>query len=229
MTGISKAEAQAQYVACVQAWYGDDAVFNSSSNPSSSTPFAPRTTDTAYHSGGGGGGGTSEDNFSFGSNQVRALGAIGLEGLIAGSAGRRRKGGREEGGEEQDEEAETQNIFYYAKRGMMEDVMARLDQGGKEGEEVHIDIRDEEGRTLLHWAVDGDHQVLVDLLLARGADVTTKDGEGETPLDYARLCEHEALVKVLVKWEAATAARRESDGVEVAREGDKGKKGAEKG
>ena len=255
LTGLSQAEAQAQYAQSVRAWYGDDAVTSSSTSSStdgssssstdgssssstdgSSTPSDSQMTKTPHRGGGGGGGGggRSEDNFSLGSNQMRALGAIGVDGLIAGSGGGRKEGGRKEGGEEEDEEHEAKDVFYYAKRGMVEEVMARLEEGGREGEPpVGIDVRDEEGRTLLHWAVDGNHQVLAEFLLARGADVTAKDGEGETCLDYASLCEHEALVEVLVKKEAeaAVAARgvgRRDGGGREEKEVEEGEGGAEK-
>lgn len=196
MAGLSRADARARYVACIREWYGDDA--------------ASDTTDTVHRDGGGGNGRRKdEDNFSFGSSQLRALGEIGLDGSIAGREGcGRMDGGIGKEGEEEEEEA--QDIFYHAKRGMVEEVMARLEEGGREGEpQVDVNVRDEEGRTLLHWAVDRNHQVLVELLLARGSDVTAKDSEGETSLDYARLCEHDALVAILVKEEEAAVARRE--------------------
>ncbi len=58
--------------------------------------------------------------------------------------------------------------------------------------------QDEEGRSLLHWAVDGGHEALVVELLKRGADVALKDSQGDTALDYAELCEYEELAALLV-------------------------------
>ena len=58
--------------------------------------------------------------------------------------------------------------------------------------------KDEEGRSLLHWAVDGGHASLVECLLGRGAKADVKDSEGDTPLDYAELCEYTELAERLV-------------------------------
>jgi ankyrin repeat protein len=46
--------------------------------------------------------------------------------------------------------------------------------------------------------VDGGHAPLVDLLLARGADVGLKDSQGDTALEYAELCEYGELAARLV-------------------------------
>lgn len=64
--------------------------------------------------------------------------------------------------------------------------------------DLYIIRQDEEGRSLLHWAVDGGHAALVDCLLERGADVGVRDSEGDTPLDYAELCEYTELAARLV-------------------------------
>lgn len=63
-----------------------------------------------------------------------------------------------------------------------------------------INRQDEEGRSLLHWAVDGGHAALVECLLGRGADVGARDSQGDTPLDYAELCEYAELAALLVSW-----------------------------
>jgi len=48
-----------------------------------------------------------------------------------------------------------------------------------------ISTRDEEDRTLLHWAVDSDCFEAVFLLVERGAEIDAKDSDGLTPLGYA--------------------------------------------
>ena len=51
--------------------------------------------------------------------------------------------------------------------------------------------RDKDGETPLHWAASGGSPAVVDLLIARGADMKAEDDEGKTPADYAG--ENEAL------------------------------------
>jgi len=48
-----------------------------------------------------------------------------------------------------------------------------------------ISARDEENRTLLHWAVDSDCFEAVFLLAEHGAELDVKDNDGFTPLGYA--------------------------------------------
>jgi ankyrin repeat protein len=55
------------------------------------------------------------------------------------------------------------------------------------------------GRTLLHKAVLMNKAAVVDLLVARGADVNKKDGQGKTSLDLAVMCGHRAMVNRLIE------------------------------
>jgi hypothetical protein len=50
---------------------------------------------------------------------------------------------------------------------------------------IHVDARDSQGRTPLHWAVWGDHESLVDYLLQHSCNVNARDYEGGTPLHWA--------------------------------------------
>lgn len=52
---------------------------------------------------------------------------------------------------------------------------------------LHLDTRDAEGRTALHYAVDSCYPQGVQMLLTAGADPTITDEQGRTPLRYASL------------------------------------------
>ncbi|XP_057798766.1 acyl-CoA-binding domain-containing protein 1 isoform X2 [Salvia miltiorrhiza] len=65
--------------------------------------------------------------------------------------------------------------------------------------DVPLNLKDSEGRTPLHWAVDRGHLNITALLLNKNADVNAKDGEGQTPLHYAAVCERTAIAELLVK------------------------------
>ena len=59
-----------------------------------------------------------------------------------------------------------------------------------------INYRDEYGKSPLHHATSGKHHNIVELLLARGADVTLQDQRGDTPLHAAVRAGDESSVKV---------------------------------
>ncbi|KAI8593420.1 ankyrin repeat-containing domain protein [Geranomyces variabilis] len=48
-----------------------------------------------------------------------------------------------------------------------------------------VRVKDEDGRTALHWAASGKHLEITRALLAAGADATTTDEGGMTPLHIA--------------------------------------------
>ncbi|CAI9086931.1 OLC1v1020867C1 [Oldenlandia corymbosa var. corymbosa] len=97
----------------------------------------------------------------------------------------------------------------FAREGDKDNLLKCIETG------VSINIKDSEGRTPLHWAVDRGHLNVAELLLDRGADVNAKDNEGQTPLHYAAVCERPALAELLVKHNADTEIK-DSDGSSAA-------------
>ncbi|XP_071710756.1 acyl-CoA-binding domain-containing protein 1 [Rutidosis leptorrhynchoides] len=100
--------------------------------------------------------------------------------------------------EEESDELKLDAIHAFAREGDTENLIKCVDSG------VPVDIKDSEGRTPLHWAVDRGHIETAELLLSRNADVNIKDNEGQTPLHYAAVCERESIAELLVKKNAAT-------------------------
>ncbi|KAF6136196.1 hypothetical protein GIB67_001605 [Kingdonia uniflora] len=100
--------------------------------------------------------------------------------------------------EETDNEMRLEEMHVYAREGETENLLQQIDSG------VSVNVKDSEGRTPLHWAVDRGHFDMVDLLLRKDADVNAKDNEGQTPLHYAAMCDREAVAEFLVKQNAKT-------------------------
>ncbi|CAA2940315.1 acyl- -binding domain-containing 1-like [Olea europaea subsp. europaea] len=108
---------------------------------------------------------------------------------------------------EEDSESELKfdAIHAFAREGDEEKLLKCIESG------VPADLRDSEGRTPLHWAVDRGHMNITELLLKKNADVNAKDDEGQTPLHYAVVCERAAIAELLVKNNADTKIK-DNDG-----------------
>jgi acyl-CoA-binding protein len=87
---------------------------------------------------------------------------------------------------------DPQSVFHLAASGDLEAIDRSLLEG------TPVDLRDDEGRTMLHWAVDRDQLSLASLLLSRGAAVDLQDSEGQSALYYAVNCEFEEIALLLV-------------------------------
>jgi len=60
-----------------------------------------------------------------------------------------------------------------------------------------VNLKDEDGLTLLHWAADRGHIGVCDILLKAGANPELEDEDEQTPLDYATTCEHDDIIQLL--------------------------------
>ncbi|KAI4563302.1 hypothetical protein MJG53_011317 [Ovis ammon polii x Ovis aries] len=88
---------------------------------------------------------------------------------------------------------------------------------------MDVNMKDEEGRTLLHWACDRGHKELVTVLLQYRADINCQDNEGQTALHYvtwspylsispsAAACEFLDIVELLLQ-SGADPTIRDQDG-----------------
>ncbi|XP_071897978.1 acyl-CoA-binding domain-containing protein 6 isoform X3 [Anas platyrhynchos] len=74
---------------------------------------------------------------------------------------------------------EDKNIFDYCKENNIDYVTKAI-----QSKKVDVNVADEEGRALLHWACDRGHKELVSVLLQHAADINSQDGEGQTALHY---------------------------------------------
>ncbi|XP_043717468.1 acyl-CoA-binding domain-containing protein 1-like [Telopea speciosissima] len=98
--------------------------------------------------------------------------------------------------EESGNDLKMEAIHACAREGEIDSLLKDIASG------VSVNLKDSDGQTPLHWAVDRGHLNIVELLVSRNADVNAKDNEGQTPLHYAAVCDREAIAEYLVKHNA---------------------------
>ncbi|CAH9069997.1 unnamed protein product [Cuscuta europaea] len=95
--------------------------------------------------------------------------------------------------EEPGNEFKMADIHAFAREGDDNNLIKCIERG------VPVDLKDSEGRTPLHWAVDRGHLNTTKVLLSKNANVNEKDNEGQGPLHYAAVCERKDIAELLVK------------------------------
>lgn len=86
-------------------------------------------------------------------------------------------------------------IILCAQRGMISSVQELLREPGME-----IETADDDGHTLLHWAVSRDQANMVVFLLNMGANPQRRDKEDITPLERAYKNNSKSCAKILGNW-----------------------------
>lgn len=73
--------------------------------------------------------------------------------------------------------AEKVRLISLVKRGELEALKISL-----LAEDVNVEIRDEDGLTLLHYAAKNNHREMVKILIEHGCDIDSPNNQGDTPL-----------------------------------------------
>ena len=76
-----------------------------------------------------------------------------------------------------------------------------------------MNAKDIWGWTPLHRAAGRDHKEIVELLIAKGANINTKDAEGETPLNWAEEGKHKEITDLLRKQGGKTSEELKAAGI----------------
>uniref|UniRef100_A0A2K5QLC7 Acyl-CoA-binding domain-containing protein 6 n=1 Tax=Cebus imitator TaxID=2715852 RepID=A0A2K5QLC7_CEBIM len=86
---------------------------------------------------------------------------------------------------------EDKNIFDYCRGNSIDHITKAI-----KSKNVDMNVKDEEGRALLHWACD---QELVTALLQRRAGINCQGSQGQTALHYASACEFLDIRELLLR------------------------------
>lgn len=115
------------------------------------------------------------------------------------------------GNDDEDLTDEQKTAFDWVKEGNMTTLKSLLEVGG----DRDLNEQDDDGMTMLHWASDRGHSDIIEILLARGANINAQDNMKQTALHYACSCNHVEAVRLLVSRNADTQLEDE-DGLRPA-------------
>ncbi|KAI4307078.1 hypothetical protein L6164_030307 [Bauhinia variegata] len=107
--------------------------------------------------------------------------------------------------EESSKDLKIDAVHGFAREGDVANLLKSIENG------VSVNLKDSEGRTPLHWAVDRGHLNVTELLVSKNANVDAQDNDGQTPLHYAAVCGRETIAEYLVKHKADTGIK-DNDG-----------------
>lgn len=82
-------------------------------------------------------------------------------------------------------------LMFFSADGAADKIAELLDLG------VDINAQDRKGGTALFYAIKNEHQIVLELLLSRGADRTIRNSDGFTAAEFATKLGHRKLAKLL--------------------------------
>ena len=98
------------------------------------------------------------------------------------------------------------HIYLAVKTGIAKGVKKHLDAG------ADVNLKDNWGRTPLHYAANGGHKEIAELLITNGANINKKNDEGKTPLDSAIRRKQTEIADLLRKHGGKTAEELKAEG-----------------
>jgi serine/threonine protein kinase/ankyrin repeat protein len=99
-----------------------------------------------------------------------------------------------------------------AKKTPSENLKKALEWVSSKNGNINVKDNDNDGESLLHFAVISKNKEIFKLLIQNGADINIKDNKGRTTLDYAILRNNEEIAKILIEKGADVNAKDNEGG-----------------